>query len=276
MHFDLRVISLGAGVQSTAMYWMANEAKILPRPNFAIFADTQQEPKWVYENLQRMIDHGSIPIRVVTKGDIGEAIQNAFDPEKKKRFASIPFWMDKGGKAVPGRRQCTNEYKIRPIQEEIRSILRLKPNERAHPRYRVESWIGISTDEATRIKPSKRPWITHRWPLAEMGMSRADCLRWLLEARHPIPGRSACVMCPYRNASEYAMWRKERPEEFQRAVQFDRLLRSNGTGRGMKREQFVSNLLVPLEELPPAEILQETQLSFINQFENDCEGMCGV
>jgi hypothetical protein len=27
------------------------------------------------------------------------------------------------------------------------------------------TWIGISTDEAQRMKPSREPWLTSIWPL---------------------------------------------------------------------------------------------------------------
>ena len=41
------VLSLGAGVQSTALALMAAKKVIKPMPEFAIFADTQAEPQYV-------------------------------------------------------------------------------------------------------------------------------------------------------------------------------------------------------------------------------------
>ena len=43
---------LSLGVQSTAMALMAAKGEITPMPNIAIFADTQAEPKSVYEHLE--------------------------------------------------------------------------------------------------------------------------------------------------------------------------------------------------------------------------------
>ena len=48
---NFRVISLGAGVQSTVMALMAEAGDIGPRPDCAVFADTGWEPKEVYEHL---------------------------------------------------------------------------------------------------------------------------------------------------------------------------------------------------------------------------------
>ncbi len=51
----LRVLSLGAGVQSTTMALLALE-NALPKPDYAIFADTGWEPKRVYEHLDRLTE----------------------------------------------------------------------------------------------------------------------------------------------------------------------------------------------------------------------------
>ena len=43
MNKPLQIISLGAGVQSTALMIMAERGEITPKPDFAIFSDTQTE-----------------------------------------------------------------------------------------------------------------------------------------------------------------------------------------------------------------------------------------
>ena len=47
----LRVLSLGAGVQSTTLALMAARRDIDPMPDCAIFADTGWEPEAVYDHL---------------------------------------------------------------------------------------------------------------------------------------------------------------------------------------------------------------------------------
>ena len=66
----LRVLSLGAGVQSTTLALMAAHGEIGPMPDCAIFADTGWEPKAVYEHLAWL---GSLnvlpfPIHIVSAG----------------------------------------------------------------------------------------------------------------------------------------------------------------------------------------------------------------
>ena len=62
----LRIISLGAGVQSTTMALMAAHGEITPMPDCAIFADTGWEPKVVYEHLERLMAMLPFPVSRLT------------------------------------------------------------------------------------------------------------------------------------------------------------------------------------------------------------------
>ena len=57
----IRIISLGAGVQSTTMAFMAAHGEIGPMPDCAIFADTGWEPKRVYRHLEWIRDIPTFP-----------------------------------------------------------------------------------------------------------------------------------------------------------------------------------------------------------------------
>jgi hypothetical protein len=273
-NFDLRVISLGAGVQSSAMYWLADAEVIGPKPDVAIFADTQQEPYWVYETLDHIMHNGTIPVHIATAGDIGDAIRISATGVGT-RAATLPFWVRGGdGKEAPGRRQCTREYKVDVVKRAIREILGVSKGERAAGRFRVEQWIGISMDEAHRAKPHPIRWISNVWPLLfDRPMRRGDCLAWMKAQGHPIPKKSACIMCPYRKTIEYARWREEEPELFAKACALDSLARD--TPR-LREQRFVSRLLVPLDEIPTVKELEGDDSEQIDLFGNECEGMCGV
>ena len=68
----LRVLSLGAGVQSTTLALMAAHGEIGPMPDCAIFADTGWEPNAVYEHLAWLGSPNVLPfpIHIVSAGDI--------------------------------------------------------------------------------------------------------------------------------------------------------------------------------------------------------------
>lgn len=270
---DLTILSLGAGVQSTVLYLLAARGE-LPLPDYAIFADTQCEPDWVYDNLNDLerAYGDTLPIRRPTAGNLQTAVENGVNGTGN-RFAAVPFWVvGQDGNYAPGRRQCTREYKIDVVKREIRDILGLRPGQRAAGRFQVEEWVGISLDEAVRAKPSRYSWITSRHPLLfDRPMHRFECRAYLDSIHWPQPQKSACIFCPYRGATEYAEWKRNAPELFEEACKVDDLIRSSGTMKGMRSQQFILKDLKPLRELednPP-----DDQLDLFN---NECEGMCGV
>lgn len=273
---DLRYLSLGAGVQSTALYLLACHGEIKPLPDVAIFADTQQEPFWVYENLGRLQTIGTIPIHVVSAGDLGESIEKA--TQEVGRFVNIPFWVkSKDGLPAPGRRQCTREYKINPIRQHVRELLGLSKGERASGRFQVEEWLGISLDEIQRAKASVDTWVTTRWPLIEKRWKRYDCLRYLESIDYPPPSKSSCVFCPYRTEREWAKWKQDHPDLFAYACWWDSKLRGSGPLRGMVQLQYISRRLKPLAEavaITEAEAYQEPEL--FDGIVDECDGMCGT
>ena len=48
----MRILSLGAGVQSSCLALMAQEGLTKHKPDYMIFADTGWEPKFVYEHVE--------------------------------------------------------------------------------------------------------------------------------------------------------------------------------------------------------------------------------
>jgi hypothetical protein len=270
----LRVLSLGAGVQSSTLLLMAVRGEV-ERPDHAIFADTQWEPKAVYEWLAFLEGEavGVIPIHRVTAGDIRAACL-----DRSKRNAQPPFYVKSNTSESETmiRRQCTKGYKIEPIQKKLRELLGLIPRQRAPKTVAVEQWMGISLDEAIRMKDSQIPWIKHRYPLIEMGMTRRACLSWMERNGYARPPKSACIGCPYTDNARWRDMKANAPDEWADAVAFDASLRSIGV-RGINGEPYLHRSLVPLGEvdLRTAEDLGQGRL-FTDAFNNECEGMCGV
>ncbi len=260
----LRVISLGAGVQSTAMTLMAAHGEIAPMPDCAIFADTGWEPGAVYDHLTWLKALNlPFPIVEVSAGDLRQAIMDRSNTTGG-RFASVPWFIQMpDGDTGMGRRQCTKEYKLRPIQREIRQRLG------GTPKGAAEAWIGISTDEVLRCKPSRPQYIINRWPLIEKRLNRNDCLRWLERKGYPKPPKSACIGCPFHGDEQWRALRT-RPAEWADAVAVDTAIRQQSGFRG---QQFMHRSLRPLDEVDFSTAEDRGQL---NLFNNECEGMCGT
>jgi hypothetical protein len=259
----LNIISLGAGVQSSTMAIMAAHGEITPMPDCAIFADTQWEPPAVYKWLCWLTQQLPFPVYRETAGDLRQDVLDRSNTIGG-RFAAIPWFMKMpDGKDAMGRRQCTKDYKVRPIQRKIVDLLG------GHPKGGCQLWIGISIDEASRMKPSRVKYIEHRWPLIEQSMNRNDCLQWMARHDYPAPPRSSCIGCPFHNDNE---WRaiKADPEMWADVVEVDNAIR---TQSGFKGKQFVHRKMMPIADVDFATDEDRGQL---NMFENECEGMCGV
>lgn len=295
----LRVLSLGAGVQSTTLALMAAHDEIGPMPDCAIFADTGWEPKAVYDHLAWLCSPNVLPfpVHIVSAGDLrADLLAGA----RGERWASIPAFTrtvtpagaelavynedESGDLTIVGsrivatervgvgmiRRQCTGDYKIVPIRRKVRELLGIAG--RRSPKAPVaEQWIGISFDEALRMKPSFEAWQINRWPLIEHGMTRQDCLRWLARHDYPQPPKSACIGCPFHSDDHWRRMRDHDPEAWADAVAVDAAIRTGF--RGIRGDVYLHRSAVPLDQ---ADLSTEADRGQLDLWPNECEGLCGV
>ena len=187
----LTVLSLGGGVQSSVMALMAGERAFDRVPDCAIFADTRWEPPSVYEHIEWLAGQLPFPVYVVDNGrSLREDVKALTNHSGSRSYVDIPVYLkgrDGQGDGI-GKRQCTTNYKVRPIRRRIRELLGLRPRQRVPAGTTVELWLGISTDEAVRMKDSQDRWMNNRYPLIEAGMSRSDCLQWVVGPPRQAPG----------------------------------------------------------------------------------------
>jgi hypothetical protein len=269
----LRTISLGAGLDSTTMLLLANHGE-LPggSVDFAIFADTGWEPRAVYEHLAWLERVSKIPILRVRRGNLRADALDA-----TRRFATMPVfvWNERGGEGQV-RRQCTSEYKIAAINHKLRELLGVGPRSRIAPGT-VESLVGISLSEIERIKPSREQWITLRWPLVELRMTKQDCRIWLEDRGYPVPPKSSCIGCPYHGNAYWRQMRDQRPDEWADACEFDEALRTMPPRRGERGEitkhRYLHRSRRPLREVDLSTLADHGQGDL---FAEECSGVCGV
>lgn len=260
-----KVLSLGAGVQSTAILLLSARGQ-LPKLDYAIFADTGWEPPAVYAHLGRVereiAGPAGIEVRRVSSGNIRA---DALDPTK--RFATMPLYIrNKDGGRGMMRRQCTSEYKLKPIREEVRRILGAKPRADGLPGRTkrglyVEQWIGISTDEMDRalnaagaLEEGDVLYSRNHYPLLELGLSRDNCIAILDQAGFGETPKSACLGCPFHTNRQ---WRtiRTRPADWADAVAFDAAIRNGSAratanGKPLHGEAFLHASRVPLDQAP--------------------------
>ena len=247
----IHIISLGAGVQSSAMALMAAKGLITPMPQCAIFADTGDEPSEVYAWLEKLTELLPFPVHIVKpETTLSEGIVNRWG------HSQIPaFYMNEKGEASIGKRQCTKHFKITPIRRAIRELF---------PNQDVNLWCGISIDEATRAKDSGVQWLTHKFPMLEHRMNRHECSQYVVKLTGEVPPKSACVYCPYRRADQWRISQKS--EEQMRIIRkVEAIL--------IPRGEYLHTKMKPIDEI---DFSTMEELGQLNLFENECEGMCNT
>ena len=283
---EFNVLSLGAGVQSTALYLKFQRGEMPLNLDAAIFADTQDEPADVYRHLDWLRSLGGPPILTGTAGKLSEDLIHCRN-STGGRFASIPAFTTADAGATIGivRRQCSKEYKTDVIGKVLRrEVLGLQPGRTAAKGVKVNQFIGISLDEAGRAARMQRnvpapKYIERHFHLIEQNETRADCLNYLADkVPHQTP-RSACKFCPYHNDYEWNKQKTEAPEEFAESVKVDSSLRANGSvvNRQLDQVLYLHRSCKPLDLVqfdPTPPKPRDVQLQM--NFAAECEGMCGV
>lgn len=279
----IEILSLGAGVQSSVLSLMAAEGLLDPPPDVGIMADTGSEPAEVYTWLDWLIPRLNFPVMVVRKqSKAGEPItlHEASLRLRKSKVTSLHyvkhqlpvFTLDvEKGRRGKLARQCTEDFKLTQIQRVARAQMR------AFGRTSINMWIGISTDEITRMKPSRLQHIVNQYPLIDrIPMSRQDCLDWMHGRGYPAPPRSACFMCPYRNDEGWLRMQIEQPTEFARAVQYEKDYQAVvAKVERLDGVPFLHDSRVPLHEIDFAALAAGPEAK-TNWHEDECEGICGV
>ena len=287
-----RVLNLGAGTQSSVLLVMCDRGE-LPPVDVAIFADTQAEPKEVYDHLDWLRRIVRTPILTVTAGNL-EVDAIAFRRQRynenaatgRKGYASIPLFVLNGdGTQGMIRRQCTAEYKIEPITKHIRrKILGLSSGQTYRGGDTVTQIFGISFDERQRAKNGQGDpkWMRREYPLVDLRLTRQQVIakaeQWFPD--HPFP-RSACVFCPYKSNEEWRRLRDQHPDEWDRAVKFDHAQRCADKEGQQGRKilvglLFVHRQLVPLDQADlRTDDERDGQMNMFGMV-NECEGICGV
>jgi len=284
-HAEFTYLSLGGGIQSGTLAEMIAVGE-LAAPDMVLFADTGDEPSYVYEHIDYLAGRLSavaVNVLTVSTGNLVDALMSGTG-----RFAAIPVFTVNDEKRGRLRRQCTREYKIEPIERAVRNELlqrgmatkakngavRVKTN------IQVTALLGISLDEVARMKPSRTPWIVNRWPLIEKRMTRGDCIQWLQRRGLPVPRKSSCRICPFHNDRHWHDMKDTAPADWAHVVDFDHSLRDERGGRFTATatgELFLHGSCIPLEQVDLRTPAERGQLSLFEDTSNVCdEGYCFI
>lgn len=249
--------SFGGGVQSCAIAaLLIHESERLPKPlpDLILFADTGAEPPRIYEIIAEvfgLLAAAGFRCEVVRAKDAnGEVRSILATPQDKRGGLATPPWFVHSENGIGMiRRQCTSEYKIKPLQQRMREFLGYKSGQRIKGIHNV--WLGISVDEIRRAKPSQNKWEKNIFPLIELGMDRTRAFTYATTRLQIVPEKSACIMCPFIAEKEWLRRKQYAPEIFQAAVDIDNQIRTIPPSEyGLKAPPYILRNCTPLEQIP--------------------------
>ena len=264
---DLTVVSLGGGIQSTALCLMADQGLLHRKPDVALFADTGWEPPHVYATIQALASLLSFPVETVSNGrNLKEDVRNNVQSEGIAGYISIPAVVRQGqGEVRLGTRQCTRQYKIYPVEQAIRRHLGLAKYKKVKPGTLVHQWFGISYDEVGRMSDNRKPYIQNVYPLIDQKLTRQDCHLWLQKHYPEVPvGKSACFGCPLHSNAGWKLLAEQYPDIMKETIDLDYQIRHHST----EGETFLHTTGIPLDQALTTTGTQESLL------DDDCSGYC--
>jgi hypothetical protein len=203
----------GGGVQSAAIAALIVQGKL--RPDLAVIVDTEREQSTTWQYMDTVI--------APALQSVGVTLHRV----KKSKYATVDVWSSKGDVLLPvftdqsgevGKlpTYCSNEWKSRVMQRWAT---------REHGVTAATQWLGISVDEMERMKKDAgNKWHT-RYPLIEHRMNRGDCQALVARMGWPQAPRSSCWMCPNHTQVEWRDIRNNKPDDWRKAVQFDKWIR---------------------------------------------------
>ena len=257
----MKIISLGVGIQTVAMYIMSSE-KELERCDYAIFADTGGEKTATINYYDFLLEwakkNNGIPLYKAEYKNLQQDLLNHSN-SSGNRFAPIPAFTMNNGKTGMLRRQCTMEYKIGQVNKKIREILDL-PGRSRFPI--IEIWQGITIDEVHRMTIPRERWKIHVYPFCGYKVysdgnferidteirSRNNIIYWFKKNGLELPEKSSCVFCPFQSDQNWLRLKNNYPNDFNRAIIVDKAIRDSSK-KGIKCPIYLHESLKPLDEV---------------------------
>lgn len=241
---QLKVISYGGGVQSTAMIVLAAQGKI-PDIDAALFANVGDDSE--YPATLEYVRNIMTPWAAERGIPVHELHRTMKDGTTRSLYASlmsdrktidIPVRLSTG---APGKRQCTSGYKI----DVVNKWLKQNGSSKTNPSIVC---IGISIDEYHRAS-NRRPDPTQiaEYPLLDLRLDRTACTQIIADAGLPVPPKSSCFFCPFHRISVWREMRRDEPELFQKSVELERHLIEKRAANGLG-PVYLTDKMMPLDE----------------------------
>jgi hypothetical protein len=207
--------SCGGGTQSAGMAALFVKG-ILPRPDFAVIADTGREKRTTWEYLDRVLRPELKKIGLEIH-KVGAAEYATVDLLGLNGDVLMPMFTTQSGVIAKLQNFCSYEWKKRVVQRWAKQTMGFE---------QVDNWMGISADETRRVRQSSQRWWQLKYPLVfDVRMTKRELILLVESMGWPAPSGSYCWMCPQMSDKEWKNQRDNEPDEFQQAIELERELR---------------------------------------------------
>lgn len=242
---NLRVVSHGGGVQTTAMLVLAAQGRIDYKTFlFANVGDDSEHPgtlRYLREIAVPYAEQHGITIHELRRIKRDGSVETIYGRLTREggRSLTIPVRMSTG---APARRSCTSDFKIRVIGKWLKE-------HGATPDEPATVAVGISVDEIERATSKHvEPYERVVYPLLDLRLRRNDCEQIIRAGGLPLPGKSACWFCPFHRRSAWQDMARQDLELFGRACDLETMLRERQVRNG-KGPIYFTDYGKPLAEI---------------------------
>lgn len=240
---DIRSISYGGGVQSTALLVLAGRREIdFPLALFSNVGDDSEHPatlRFVEEHAKPYAAaHGIELVELRKQRKAGGTDSVLGRLTRTKASIGIPVRMSNG---APGNRTCTLDFKIRVIAKELKRRGATASNP-------ATVALGISVDEYQRMRTdSGIPYERLTYPLIDLRLSRQDCVNIIEREGLPVPPKSSCYFCPFHDMKTWRRMKRDEPALFAKSVELERFINAR-RDHAQASHVWLSAALRPLDE----------------------------
>lgn len=223
------VWSYGGGTQSAAIGVLILQGK-LPRPDIIVMADTSREVTETWQYLSNVVQPAFDAAGMIVH--VASHDYSTVDLQAQNGDVLIPVFT-KGASIGKLPTFCSDKWKKMVVRRW------LKDNGVKD----CDVWLGMSTDEVERMKPSGLQWYRHVYPLIEiLPTSRHQCVSIVERHGWPTPPKSRCWMCPNMGPQAWRQLRDQWPDDFAKAVALEQEIHL------IDPDMYLHKLAIPLTE----------------------------
>lgn len=233
----MRVVSFGAGVNSTAMILGMYERG--ERPDLILFADTGGEKPETYQ-------HINVIQQWCRRHDMPDITVISYNSPKHSTLEEECWNNETLPSKAFGFSGCSVKWKRQPMDKYL--LMHSSCQKVWEQGQKVQRLIGIHLGEYRRGKIADDQRYTYRYPLREWGWKQRDCEDAIKRHGFKRPVKSACFFCPAMKKFEVLWLAYEHPDLFHRAIEMEeqaieagRLETVKGLGRNWSWAELVES-----------------------------------